>query len=93
MRKEIYVEKMRAKVRVTGVEDQNYGVNGTKSAEKLTFTGVPAGKYPDDGSDENNTFAKFSPQVDMSFTVANPALWGGFKAGEEYYADFTPATT
>jgi hypothetical protein len=38
--------------------------------------------YPDDGSDEDNTFAKFSPSVDLSITIANPALLGQFRPGQ-----------
>lgn len=29
--------------------------------------------YPEDGSDEDNTYAKFSPQGDLTLTIANPA--------------------
>lgn len=61
------------------------------SQETLYFNPVAASKYPADGSDENNTFAKFSPSGMLSLTVANPALIGKFTEGEEYYLDFTKA--
>lgn len=45
--------------------------------------------YPADGSDEDNTYAKFSPSGMLSLTIANPALIGKFEVGETYYLDFT----
>lgn len=60
--------------------------------EKLTFHAVAkAGGYPDDGLDEDNTYAKFSPQASCEITVCNPALLGKFKPGKKYYVDFTQA--
>ncbi|WDZ97967.1 hypothetical protein Herbaro_09355 [Herbaspirillum sp. WKF16] len=76
--------KMRAKMVLNKIEQ-------FPAAEVLHFNAVPAAKYPEDGSDEDNTFAKFSPSATVSLTVANPALLGQFKAGEKYYVDFTPA--
>jgi hypothetical protein len=52
---------------------------------------VCASKYPEDGLDEDNTFAKFSPSASFSITIANPALFGAFKVGEKYYLDFSKA--
>lgn len=60
--------------------------------EKLHFYAVAkSGGYPQDGSDDDNTYAKFSPQASCEITVANPALFGKFEPGEKYYVDFTPA--
>jgi hypothetical protein len=78
---------MRAKIKVTFVHE--YGV--PKSSETLRFSAVAASKYPEDGSDENNTYAKFSPAADFSIQVANPVLFGKFSVGEEYYVDFIKA--
>ena len=47
--------------------------------------------YPEDGSDEDNTFAKFSPSGSLELVVANPALIGQFNPGDTYYLDFTKA--
>jgi hypothetical protein len=47
--------------------------------------------YPADGSDEDNTYAKFSPSADFRLLVANPALHGQFKPGQKFYVDLTPA--
>lgn len=75
--------KMRAKMQLNKIE-QHVG------CEVLHFSAVAAASYPSDGSDEDNTFAKFSPSAALSLTVANPALIGQFKPGEKYYVDFTP---
>ena len=82
---------MRAKMMVNMVNEMFYGENKTKSGEVLTFSAVAASKYPEDGSDEDNTYAKFSPGATVTIHVTNPALWGKFKFGEKYYVDFTAA--
>ena len=81
---------MRAKLRVSYVKENEW--DGKKQSEVLSFHAVCANKaYPEDGSDENNTYAKFSPSANLDLVVANPALFGKFKVGEEYYVDFTKA--
>lgn len=61
-------------------------------SEVLEFTAVAkSGAYPADGSDEDNTYAKFSPSADLKLCCTNPALMGRFSPGEKYYVDFTPA--
>jgi hypothetical protein len=47
--------------------------------------------YPEDGLDEDNSFAKFSPSGSFKLSIANPALLGKFRPGQIYYVDFTPA--
>lgn len=79
---------MRAKMRLNHIDQRNleYG------QETLYFNPVArSDRYPEDGSDENNTYAKFSPSGMLTLTVANPALIGQFVEGEEYYLDFTKA--
>lgn len=76
---------MRAKMVVESVTA--YG-----QSEVLKMRAVPKSTaYPDDGSDEDNTYAKWSPCGELSITVANPMLWGEFKPGDKFYLDFTPA--
>ena len=75
---------MRAKMRISQVEQH-------ETVEVLHFHAVAASSYPEDGTDENNTYARFSPSGKLSLTVANPALRGKFAPGEEYYLDFTKA--
>lgn len=76
---------MRAKMRITSITQH-------ENCEVLTFNAVAKStSYPEDGIDEDNTYAKFSPSGELKLTVANPALIGKFKPGEKYYLDFTKA--
>jgi hypothetical protein len=82
---------MRAKFQVGFVLPHFYGPDGAKSQETLTMHAVCAKSYPPDGSDEDNTFAKFSPGANLSINIANPDLFGKFTVGDKFYVDFTPA--
>lgn len=76
---------MRAKLRIGSV------IKHSEHSETVHFFGVPkSGGYPADGSDEDNTFAKFSPSAQLAITIANPALLGKFANGDTFYVDFTP---
>ena len=76
---------MRAKMKVREVKKGD-------GWERLTFAAVcKSDGYPADGSDENNTFAKWTPTADLTMNVNNPALFGKINEGEEYYLDFTKA--
>jgi hypothetical protein len=44
-----------------------------------------------DGSEENKSFAQFTPSANAILSIDNPAAQGKFVQGEEYYVDFTPA--
>jgi len=81
---------MRAKLQVGNVQ-VHANADGSTRQETLTMHAVAASKYPEDGSDENNTFAKFSPGANFTINIANPALFGKFSHGDCYYVDFTPA--
>jgi hypothetical protein len=50
-----------------------------------------SGGYPADGSDEDNTYAKFSPSGSLELTIANPELIGTIEPGQKFYLDFTKA--
>lgn len=73
---------MRAKLVISKIEQ-------TTHSDTLHFGAVCAKSYPADGSDEDNTYAKFSPSAELKISITNPALVGQFKAGEAYYVDFT----
>lgn len=76
---------MRAKMKLNKVES-------LEGVEILTFNAVcKSGSYPADGSDEDNTFAKFTPTAELKMSVNNPDLLGQFKPGQKFYVDFTPA--
>jgi hypothetical protein len=85
---------MRAKMVVSGVcqslmnsSDPNSAVLG----ENLEFRAVcKSDGYPADGSDENNSFARWTPSANLSMYVSNPDLLGKYKAGDTFYVDFTP---
>lgn len=78
--------KMRAKVQVGAVITVQGG-----EAEVLHFHGVAKNSaYPADGSDEDNTFAKFSPSINLQLQLANPNLIGKFQPGDTFYLDFSP---
>lgn len=79
---------MRAKMRINHIDKRN----SEHGQETLYFNPVSrSDSYPEDGSDENNTYAKYSPSGMLSLTIANPALLGKFAEGETYYLDFTKA--
>ena len=80
---------MRAKLKVGFVQEHFYGKGNEKSMETLSMHAVCASKYPEDGSDEDNTYAKFSPGADLKINIANPALFGKFEVGQAFYVDFT----
>lgn len=78
---------MRAKMRVTDVQKFE-----NSDGEKISMTAVARNDaYPDDGSDENNTFARFSPSAEFSVHCYNPNLYGKFAIGDTFYVDFTRA--
>jgi hypothetical protein len=77
---------MRAKMRVTTIEP--YGYDGFT----LTFSAVRKSEaYPLDGSDENNTYARWTPSAELRIDITNPNLKGKFEVGQEFYLDFTLA--
>lgn len=84
--------KMRAKLQVSSVFPFRNEAGETTS-ETLYFHGVSkSGGYPSDGSDEDNSFAKWSPSVNLQMQITNPALFGQFEPGQKFYVDFSPAS-
>lgn len=82
---------MRAKMRVVDIKSYTND-NNEITQQNLTFTAVgKSGAYPDDGMDENNTFSRFTPNAELSMSIMNPALFGKFEVGEEFYLDFSKA--
>lgn len=77
---------MRAKLKITSQRKCN------DNYEELVFNAVSKSDgYPADGSDENNSFAKWTPTAELRMSITNPALIGKFVVGQEFYVDFTPA--
>jgi hypothetical protein len=81
---------MRAKLKVTSVLPWHNG-DGQKASERLSFCAVyKNGNYPEDGTDEDNTFAKWTPSALLDMQVNNPQLFEQFKPGDTFYVDFSP---
>lgn len=73
--------KVRAKFVCDSVQDQpDYNLN------KITFSPVV------DGSEENESFSKFTPsgKLELDVSYETPAS-GAFEIGKSYYLDLTPA--
>ena len=84
------MSNMRAKFQLNSI--QQFGNGKEITGEKLSFSAVAkSGGYPTDGSDEDNTYAKFTPSASCEVHVANPALFGKFIPGQKYYVDFSLA--
>ena len=87
---------MRAKLKVSNVEKWKFtngqlDPKGITNSENIVFAAVcKSDGYPADGSDENNTFAKWTPTADLKMIINNPALFDKFNVGDEFYVDFTP---
>ena len=78
---------MRAKMKVESVKRQGEK-DWPQEVVKLNAV-CRSTAYPADGGDEDNTFAKFSPQAALEITIANPALHGKINPGDVFYVDFT----
>jgi hypothetical protein len=70
---------MRAKMRVTSVENLGY-------ADVVKMTGVYGGST----NAEDNTYAKASPAVNLTIQIDNPALKDVYKPEDTFYVDFIP---
>ena len=82
---------MRAKMQIQKIEQLSHGAPGV-THETLHLVAVArSGGYPADGSDEDNSYARWSPSGKLELMIANPALIGVFKPGEKFYLDFTKA--
>ena len=75
---------MRAKLRVNSVER-------SEGSEHIKMNAVAADSYPADGTDENNTYARWSPTASFELQCCNPDLFGKLNPGDEFYVDFTLA--
>lgn len=82
---------MRAKMQVGHVQVHRNDAGETVQ-ETVNMHAVAAPKYPADGSDEDNTYARFTPNATLSINIVNPALFGKFEHGQRYNLDFSPAT-
>lgn len=49
------------------------------------------GTYPGGDSEENKSFAKYTPNGEISLGITNPNAIEFFELGKAYYIDFSPA--
>lgn len=61
------------------------GVSKTGDSENVALRAVTS------GSEENKTFAKYTPSAYVQLTIDNPSAQGAFEQGKEYFVDFSPA--
>lgn len=75
---------MRAKLKIDSITQY-------ETYEQFKFRAVgQRGSYDEKGSDEDNTYANYTPTAELSMTVTNPQVLGKYHAGQEFYVDFTP---
>ena len=78
---------MRAKMRLNKVV--NSGGTAVGASDRLTFNAVTTKPFDADGASEDNTFARYTPEAELTMVITNPNLVGQFKEGNTYYLDFT----
>lgn len=88
------MQTMRAKLVVNSVQEYKELMPGSEGPGKITgmrlvMNPVSASNYGPDGEDENNTFARYTPNGEVSLYISNPNLFGKFTKGQMFYADFT----
>jgi hypothetical protein len=67
---------------VETITTTRYGNQGVTQKTVRLRAVAKNGSYPSDGSDEDNTYAKYSPSASVEITIANPALFGKINNGE-----------
>jgi hypothetical protein len=76
---------MRAKFKVQEVANYEGGM------QKVSMAPVMDTKYGENGANEDNTFARYTPSGEIRLHITNPELKDKIQPGETYYIDFTPA--
>lgn len=81
---------MRAKMRIVSVTPyQNEGETKPHQVN-LTMSAVCKKEaYDATGADEDNTYAKYTPNASLSISILNPALVDAFAVDDVFYVDFT----
>lgn len=77
---------MRAKFELKSVYTEE---NKRDGGEILQFSAVTEKPFDEHGKNDDNDFARWTPNGELTMTVTNPNLWGKFSVGEKYYLDFT----
>lgn len=81
---------MRAKMKISTIDRTNEGKEGDQYRSVIVRASAVAkdSAYPADGTDEDNSFARWSPSADLSITINNPNLFGKLAVGDTFYVDF-----
>lgn len=74
---------VRAKFVCTEAKSTNQG-----KTETVSLTAVTG-----EGGEENKSFSEATPTADVKMHISNPDAVGYFQEGQEYYAEFSRATT
>lgn len=67
---------------------QEHHPGGQKYGESVTFTPV---YEPNPENAENHSFWKATPWGPWPVQIDNPAMWGKWTVGDQFYVDFTKA--
>ena len=81
---------MRAKMQVHGVKDYKNAEGAVTQQDLILYPVAKDGAYPSDGSDEDNSFARWTPNGELKLSIQNPALFDQLPVGARFYVDFTP---
>lgn len=82
--------RMRAKFEVVKVDTFKGEDKETTISEQIEFRAVCADvKYGENGENEDNDFARWTPFGDLKMGITNPDLLGKMKVADKYYLDFT----
>lgn len=79
------MSEVRAKFRCQAIQHLTTSSPGDVAAH-LTFFPV----Y-EDGSGQNASWSKYTPNGKLEMTITNPAAIEAFELGKAYFLDFTPA--
>lgn len=86
---------MRAKFVVTGIKQ--YKNDGEPVHQEHIEMRAVCGDavehgYPKDGSDEDSTFSKYTPNAYLTMEIQNPNLFDVYNVGDKLYCDFSLAS-
>ena len=73
------------------VKEKKHQYTGSPDGQFVEVSLAPCyGGYPGGDSEENKSFAKYTPSGEIKLGITNPAAFDQFEMGKAYYIDFTP---
>lgn len=93
---------MRAKFRISAVQDQGFDIRAKEDDPTVAYDGDPLGfrktaervdgypVYSSDPDDPNRVWSESTPSGSVMLLITNRAAWGHFTVGQEVYLDLTP---